>query len=298
MTNAKKTPVARNGIVIFDLDNCVVNDQHRIHLIDDSIEGQGKWHEYNMAAPGDSLNDFALPYIQNAREHNMLLAFVTARPIVYQAIAIEQISTLLGLVLGEDFALYMRPENDFRPAPVLKAEIASHLSKMATARGSMVFGAFDDRQDVVDAYNAIGIPAFVLSTEGSDAPFLGTPQPSELDKFAATGEHRTSKSTEVAPDVVDAELVPDGPTRPEHVAEFRPFANASHEVAAVAKALFPNGLPKAIDRSVQQQWLTLENILAALVVLANAKAKNESNGAGAAEDLVYFANRLQKIIKP
>lgn len=184
------------GMVIFDLDGCATLDQHRRHLLPDNGLDGGVRHsvydEYHGQLHRDSANPVFLKYLADARTQNLLPVFVTARPKKWAIQTKAWLRQVLGMNPVRDYLLYMRPDDDMRSSPELKTEIATRLLEMAAKNGTGIAAAFDDRNDVIQAYLALGIAAFVLDATGCQAPLLAdagqepanAPQ-DPLDQFAA-----------------------------------------------------------------------------------------------------------------
>lgn len=143
-------------VVVLDLDNCCANDAWRIPYIEWHKTGDARYHIYHALAMHDE-NDFdtiARTLQRNVIDPDFARFFVlTARGNAYRR------TTQLWL---EDHcswpieAILMRNNGDHRHSEQLKAE---QLHMLFAHHGvSEVAIAFDDRQQVLDAYRATGLP--------------------------------------------------------------------------------------------------------------------------------------------
>lgn len=310
----------RSGIVIFDLDGCLFDDSWRLHLIESQLEfaissDDARFDAYHAQAAHDVVNEVGKKHLDDALANGMYICFVTARPIRYQRETIDQITSALCLRMGYDFALYMRPTGDHRSAPEIKLEVASGLLAEVALKGVGIVGAFDDRQDVIDAYLSLGIPAFVLNLQGCYAPLLQTVTPSVLAKFQQameeaapvvpvepepfSNEHPAPVNLLGAPTSAPEPAPADGPTQPNApepvlacaVAPVFPFASASSGLYRVALALFPEGMP-SINPASRNEWKAFEKIVTFVYELASCHL----DSAAAAEELAYNADALDSLI--
>ncbi len=132
---------------VFDIDGTISDCEHRIH----HVRGEKKdW----IAFYGAQLKDPPIPHMvrlaQQLAEVTPVL-FVTGRPGDYRRATQEW----LRLHVGDSFdGLYMRAPGDFRDDGVVKLELIGK----ARADGYEVIMAFEDRDRVVRAYRAAGIP--------------------------------------------------------------------------------------------------------------------------------------------
>lgn len=139
---------------IFDLDNCLANDQWRIQYIDWTQSAPDhRYHDYHSLAPFDSPANLDT-FRPLARASKIRIAFFTARPAAFRAAT--------GIWLdrnGMRFdALMMRPRGDHRPSMQLKAaHLLSFLKDNSLSPQDDIIGAFDDRQDVVEMYLRQGV---------------------------------------------------------------------------------------------------------------------------------------------
>lgn len=138
----------KQRIAIFDIDNCIADDAHRIHLINRGAPNPHEmFHDYHEAAHLDTFhNGDIIDAYRDAHIH-----FVTARPVAYY----DKTRSWLDKHGFKQHPVVMRPEGDYSRAPALKAQIV----RTMLSHGCRIVAAFDDRQDVIAAYHALGINA-------------------------------------------------------------------------------------------------------------------------------------------
>ena len=142
-------------LVLVDLDGCISDDLWRRRFIDYKLD-QGKSPNQEDY---DAYN--ALAYLDRYVNHHIIkntpvehfISIVTARPIEYRRITEAWLSSN---IIRHD-KLVMRPLDDLRKSPELKVELVKELLKELDCHISDIDMAFDDRQDVLDAYKELGI---------------------------------------------------------------------------------------------------------------------------------------------
>lgn len=148
---------------IFDLDGCVSDDRHRRRFLPQSAgvnwspdNVYNSYDEYNeWCAEDEPVNqDFVHMAHDNCVQSNggTRLLFLTARPEKFRKATQHWLAVNFGLDLS-DYLLYMRPEGNVDHSPKLKVDI---LKKFGITP-HLVVRAYDDRQDVIDAYEEYGI---------------------------------------------------------------------------------------------------------------------------------------------
>lgn len=145
---------------IWDLDNCVSDDEWRIKFVDwTKTNGDERYAEYHRRCFADRPGNVAVFKAIAARTVPL---FFTARPENVRKSTVAWLREQLGV---RDPIVKMRPMGDGRSSPVLKLEM---LDEMFLQRAE-IFCAFDDRMDVVAAYRARGIPATLLAIHATCA---------------------------------------------------------------------------------------------------------------------------------
>jgi phosphoglycolate phosphatase-like HAD superfamily hydrolase len=133
------------SIAVFDIDGVVADVRHRLHL----LEGRPKdWPAFFAAAVDDPGLDEGINRVLAAGAHHEVV-WLTGRPHSLRAVTRRWLADH-GLPVTE---LIMRPERDFRPAPVLK------LAELNKLRSRQVELFVDDDTRVVAAAADAGFPA-------------------------------------------------------------------------------------------------------------------------------------------
>lgn len=148
--------------IIFDLDNCLSNDEHRIPRIDWTKTGDARYHEYHMAMLADKPANWDV--FENAMTRPVYIVFMTARPITFRETTKRWLSEQLGanLDLDDRFVLIMRNRGDHRKSVAVKRDMIHALPEYGLSIDNII-QAYDDRQDIVDMYRSeFGIKADIL----------------------------------------------------------------------------------------------------------------------------------------
>lgn len=145
--------------VIFDIDNCISDDSHRIPLIDwtPGISPDERYKAYHANAHTDQ------PHNSNAlinwlRTQGVQVVFMTARP---DSIRLATEGWLFRCFRVSGSRLMMREVGDHSPSANLKSAMLRTL-QASLLPGDAILHAYDDRQDVVNMYNLHGVEASVL----------------------------------------------------------------------------------------------------------------------------------------
>jgi hypothetical protein len=135
-------------VVIFDLDNCLAEDEHRQCKIDWSEEDSFKrYHEYHMLSAFDEPRNESTLWWHHDEGHEIFI--VTSRPEHYRDIT-ERWLALHAIPYDR---LLMRPNHHQGASPELKLE----LIQAAGIQFERIYRAYDDRLDVLEAYEKVGI---------------------------------------------------------------------------------------------------------------------------------------------
>uniref|UniRef100_A0AB39AH74 Polynucleotide kinase/phosphorylase n=1 Tax=Pseudomonas phage vB_PaeM_HTN3 TaxID=3236644 RepID=A0AB39AH74_9VIRU len=165
----------KNGIMIFDLDGCVFDDSHR-----KSFALEKQWDEYHSLLDKDKLNPHAVARIRNAIDADLMIFFITGRTDNNYFQTRAKIHRDLGIAEHREYELIMREYGNTQPAPEFKRSVALDILKKIDGLTKIV-AAFDDRQDIIDAYKGLGIDAYILDLEGCNAPFFAVAADSDPD---------------------------------------------------------------------------------------------------------------------
>jgi hypothetical protein len=125
-------------IIITDLDGTLAHAAWRHNL-------KGDWDAYHAASKDDKPNTPMIAFI-NALATTMRVVCITTRPERWRQLT-HQWLYKHRVHVDE---LIMRPEDDFRPSPAVKAEQVKQLR----SDGPII--AIDDRADVIKAYADAG----------------------------------------------------------------------------------------------------------------------------------------------
>lgn len=150
----------RNKIVIFDMDGTVADCDHRIHFVKDGNRDYDSFYDnMDKDAPIQPIIDLirALSFTQE-----YILLAVTGRPITH----LRQTQLWLDKYFVPYDAVFMRPENDYRPDTVIKKEILDTIRKEF---GEPEF-VLDDRQSVVDMWRENGVRCLQVAPGDFDKP--------------------------------------------------------------------------------------------------------------------------------
>jgi FMN phosphatase YigB (HAD superfamily) len=136
--------------VIFDIDGTLANGDHRLHLIQQTPK---QWDAYFDLCDGD----LPIPHmieVLRVLEREFVPVFVSGRAERCR-IKTEQWLARHGAATGRyPLRLYLRPDGDHRDDDVLKIELLGKLR----ADGFEPVIVFDDRNRVVKAWRAAGVP--------------------------------------------------------------------------------------------------------------------------------------------
>lgn len=140
-------------VAIFDLDNCLANDNWRLHHIRAELpnEHPAKFEQYHILSPFDRMYMHANNKLYNHLRAGHKIVINTSRPEKFR------LSTEYWL---QTYRIYpqqilMRPDGDNTESKVLKIKNLVN----SDIRIDDIIVAYDDRFDVLDAYDSAGINA-------------------------------------------------------------------------------------------------------------------------------------------
>jgi hypothetical protein len=151
--------------VIFDLDNCIADDEHRINLIDWNKSGSERYEAYHAAHIQDRCVQDHFPQFLKEVEP----IFITGRPEKYRQTTLDWLEENGVLLNAASHSLWMRPNGCEYDSVRLKLNVIKHLEHAHGILPSEIVVAYDDREDVVAMYNAHGVNAEVLAIH--DTPY-------------------------------------------------------------------------------------------------------------------------------
>jgi hypothetical protein len=229
---------------IFDLDNCIADDEWRIaHIRWQKSDLNARYHEYHVLAAWDGLcNREAL---RAASEYGGIIIF-TARPVMYRAIT-EQ--WLARNEVPYDI-LIMRNNDDHRPSVELKRSMLRSLPELYDVPLHRVIMAYDDRMDVVDMYREHAVVAQPLAIHNVCA-YTPPERPQDTLQFKALGRYDIAQpqppaaaQPQTAADILEA-----------MAATFRErnavYGDNYRMVGQLMRVLFPTGAPAELLHSDQ-----------------------------------------------
>lgn len=143
--------------VIFDLDNCVCDDEHRVHLIQTPPPMTGdRWAEYHAACHLDSVSLKAYGLMRaHITEDRHGLIVLTGRDVTQRAKTMAWLEKHFRV----PDVIMMRNVGDHIGAVAMKQRMLEYLEAHEGIQLKNVLRAYDDRQDIVDMYKSHGIPA-------------------------------------------------------------------------------------------------------------------------------------------
>jgi phosphoglycolate phosphatase-like HAD superfamily hydrolase len=132
-------------VAVFDIDGVLADVTHRLHYLDDYPQ---RWERFFSAADRDPLLDEGARRLRAAlAEHDVV--YLTGRPERNRRLT-ERWLARHGLPTGP---LYMRPDDDRRPARVMKRQVLRALARTRT-----IASVLDDDPSVVSVLAADGWP--------------------------------------------------------------------------------------------------------------------------------------------
>lgn len=155
-------PTDPRPVVVLDLDNCCADDSWRIPHIDWSKTGDARYRIYHALS---HLDDNGFEPIEKALRRMCIepelarFVFLTSRPLEFRTITLRWLSDHMPWKFNTS-DLIMRNPGDHRHSEEVKAD---QLRALFQHNGvERVDVAFDDRQQVLDAYRATGLPVKAL----------------------------------------------------------------------------------------------------------------------------------------
>lgn len=214
--------------VIFDLDGCISDDRWRRDLLpthDDVLcHDFDKYHRVGYR--DEPINREAL---DSHIELDSRIVFVTARPCRFEAKTRSWLAAHFGAF---EYELLMRPDGDLRHSPELKVALIED----ATIPWEQIGAAFDDRRDILMAYEAKGLLSVHLLEPPVDlAAVIANRQPSHHAVEEIPGQGGV-------PDIF-REMATTFKERN------KVYKNNYKVCAEILTALFPEGVPPEIAHS-------------------------------------------------
>ena len=151
---------------IFDIDNCIADDEWRIQFIDwtPGLDPDARYGKYHMHCGNDEPRNMGV-VLGLMFDEDVQPVFFTARPEAVRTTTEHWLFKHFGIAKP---VMLMRDNGCFVPSVQLKARMLDRMRKEMNADDRIV-AAFDDRQDIVDMYLRQGIPAQVLKVHDTCA---------------------------------------------------------------------------------------------------------------------------------
>lgn len=266
---------------IFDIDGCLSDDRHRLHLIKKS-GNKVTYDDYHAMLSHDMPMNVGL--LKSFADNGCTILFLTARPEAWRTATRKWIDRQLAgrvpQIRGGKYLLHMRPNADERPSPEFKADVL----KSSPFKWHRVLGAFDDRKDVLDAYEAIGMTesrTAILTYPDANVAMEGAESHSSVLTYHdgdAVAQPETSTAANLMRSAADE--VAEGDDK----GEWR-------NVPEVIKALFPEGLP--YDLMTQPEWHQFVSMITGLTRFA----ESDFNDQDAIHEAGVHAFMIESILK-
>lgn len=156
---SRMTPCA-----IFDIDGTLSDATHRLHLVKNKPKNYDKFYEgIPHDTPYEPICDIARNYLCS---RDMAVVFITARPEKTRQDTVNWLHTHVSTPLNVNPFLFMRKDEDYRPAAVVKEELLDGLLR----NGLDPKIAFEDCPSVCKMYVRRGILVARIDTgEWDDA---------------------------------------------------------------------------------------------------------------------------------
>lgn len=155
--------MAKNEVVIFDLDNCLADDNHRVQLIDRTKTGDARYEAYHLQLLNDKPNPKAVQLLNEHADAGRRIFILTARPVRYR----HATMAWLGVNAIHHDELIMRPDGDHGTSVKVKRQMLSWMTESYDVIGSNIVKAYDDRDDVLVMYSSLGINAERLAVNAN-----------------------------------------------------------------------------------------------------------------------------------
>lgn len=224
-------------IVILDLDGTVADCNHRLHF----IEGQNRdYQAFYDGIPEDKPIHHIIDLVRALDQTGeYLIIAVTGRPITH----LRETQIWMAKLFIPYFAIFMRPEKDFRKDFIVKKEILDHIR---SEFGEPTF-ALDDRSSVVKMWRDNGVPCLQVAPGDFDKPKY---QPGKL--ILLVGPSGAGKSTHAyRMGYLDAQVVVSSDTiRQNLCGDFQDQSKNKQVFAAlhaIVKTRIENGLNTVVD---------------------------------------------------
>lgn len=134
-------------IILCDLDHCLSDAAGRDHMI-----AAGDWDAYHAAAIDDPPVKDMIELLHSTASYHQFWG-LTSRNEKWRTLTVTWLLKH-GLLLDD---ILMRPDNDFTPAAEMKIRLVRERLGDDAAIRRQVLAVFDDREDVLATFAAIGV---------------------------------------------------------------------------------------------------------------------------------------------
>ena len=260
--------------VIFDLDNCIADDSHRIHLIDwDTKDLTKRYAAYHAACGADILQNAALIDRHDTQHHSFI--FITGRPLAVE----RETREWLGRLDLLPYTLIMRNNGDHKPSVDGKRNALESLPLY----GIQLFQidcAYDDQANIVAMYRGCGLLAQQVAIHSLDA--YNPPHPS-----SPTAPQPRSPARLRAPDLLAAGAET-------FRGRNRLYGDSYLHFGAVLNAFFPDGYGAASPEAFTRIGVFVMCVSKLTRYAANIE---EGGHRDSAHDLMVYAAMLEEVTK-
>lgn len=278
------------GVVVFDLDGTLFNDEHRRHFLTtvgspNAKPSADQYRRYHKAADADAPYPNVVNILHICIQHGFRIVFMTARPVEFWKSTKLQLNNLGfdGFEYGRDYELLMRPAENRGSSPELKRSMIQNFFNSAPNETAFV-AAFDDRPDVIAMLKNYTTPFLVIDGNLFDDEAIRR----HLDNHAALAK---VEAVAVAQARTAADILAHGAaTFRERNANYRDNAV---QVGEVMRSLFPNGVTLKTEADHHFYHL-FELMVVKLTRFANSELKHTDS----IHDLMVYAAMCENVIEP
>lgn len=165
--------MTKQALTIWDLDNCLSNDEWRIKYIDWRTDDPwARYRMYHTLCGSDKPGNIEL--FKHWLGLNAIPVFCTARPEVTRSITQLWINSHFGMLMRDHsinaISVYMRSNNDHRRSPEVKYDLVQQILRDNEVNEQAIAHAFDDHEDVINMYRLrFGFQATVTAIHSTSA---------------------------------------------------------------------------------------------------------------------------------
>lgn len=152
-----------NKVAIFDIDNCIADDTHRLPLIDyNQRDPVARYEAYHRESHKDEPKNVVVVRFWFSKADRV--AFLTSRPIKFRQMTQEWLAKhIIPNDSSAKWSLFMRDNDDLRSSPEVKQAQLERLAGYGCQIPDDILVAFDDRKDILRMYEQNGINAIQMA---------------------------------------------------------------------------------------------------------------------------------------